>query len=212
MHTLVDVQDHDDCVQQRPPEALHAGRSRPPLFERIPPAWHQAAVAFAVLLFGVAAGGGAVLWWQARPAPPPFRADEHGVELVLFEVLPQRRHPSGRESDVSPLQIDGALLLSGGPTSTVLGIDALVHGLAVRAPSLPVTISPTGRFQPVTLEITVRDCRSARLWTPGDHPFTIRWRDEFDTTHLDTAGDFGRTVAMSLIRYTDAVCDTLRSR
>ena len=38
------------------------------------------------------------------------------------------------------------------------------------------------------------------------HPFTIKWRDEYGDPHLDRAGDFGRSMAISLIRYIDAVC------
>jgi hypothetical protein len=160
-----------------------------------------------VFVLGVAAGGGAVRWWQDRPEPPPLRVDEHDVELVLFEAVPPRPRPVGRDGDVSPLRVDGALLLSGAVTSTVLGIDTLDDSLGVRAPALPVTVSPTGRFQSVSLRIVVRDCSAATRWTPDDRPFTINWRDEYGQVHTDRAGDFGRATAVSLLSYVDAVCD-----
>ena len=162
---------------------------------------------FVVFSLGAAAGGGAVLWWQARPAPPPIRADEHAVELVLFDAVSPRTQPGARKSAFSPLQVDGALLLSGGVTSTVLEIGALDRSLEVRAPALPLTFSPTGRFQSVDLRLIVRDCKAATRWTPGDRFFTIKWRDEYGEAHLDRAGDFGRSMAISLSRYIDAACE-----
>lgn len=152
-----------------------------------------------------------MLGWQAppaspRPAPPPFHVDEHAVELMLFEVVPPRTHPSGWESDNSPLQVDSGLLLSGAATSTVLGVDTPGRSLDVRAPALPVTVSPTSRFQWVNLKIIVRDCKAATRWTPVDRPFTITWRDEDGKMHLDRAGDFDRSMASSLNRYIDAMC------
>jgi len=199
------VQDADDGVGQQPTETLQVGRSRPPLLEN---KWRQPAVAFLAFVVGVAAGGGAVLWWQAQPEPPPpSRADEHAVELILFEAEPARTHPNRPESDVSPLQVDSALLLSGLVTSTVVGIGTPGHGLDVRTPALPATVSPTDRFQSVNLTILVRDCQAATRWTPGDRPFTIRWRDEYGRAHLDRAGDFGSSMANSLIRYIDGACD-----
>lgn len=153
-----------------------------------------------------------MLWWQARPAPPPVHADEHAVELMLFEAVPPRRHPSGWVSEISPLQVDSAFLLSGALTSTVLEIDNPDHGLDVRAPALPVTVSPTARFQSVDLKIVVRDCKAATRWTPVDRPFTITWRDERGGEHLDRAGDFDRSMASSLVRYIDAVCGNPLSR
>jgi len=163
-------------------------------------------VAFLAFVLGVAAGGGAVLGWQAPPGPPPFQVDEHAVELILFEVVPRRTHPSGRGSENSPLQVDSALFLAGAVTSTVLGVEHLDRSLDVRAPALPVTVSPTARFQSVNLEIIVRDCKAASRWTPVDRPFTITWRDEDGKRHLDRAGDFDRSMASSLIHYIDAVC------
>lgn len=207
------MQDPDDGAAQQPTETLQVGHSRPPWFEKVVPAkWRQPAVTFLAFLLGVGASGGAVLSWQDRPAPPAFHADEHDVELVLFETVPPRTHPTGRESEISPLQVDGALLLSGGLTSTVLRIGALDRSLDVRAPSLPVTVSPTGRFQSVNLKIIVRDCKAATRWAPADRPFTIRWRDEYGKAHVDRAGDFGRSMAISLIGYIDAVCDNPPNR
>jgi len=167
-------------------------------------------MAFLAFVLGVAAGGGAVVGWQAppgtpRPAPPAFHVDEHAVELMLIEVVP-RAHPSGWASENSPLQVDSALFLAGAVTSTVLGVDNLDRSLDVRAPALPVTVSPTARFQSVNLEFIVRDCKAASRWTPVDRPFTITWRDEDGKRHLDRAGDFDRSVASSLIHYIDAVC------
>ena len=202
----LDVQDPADGGAQQPAETLQVSPSRPSLFEKVPAKWRQPAVALLAFLLGVAAGGGAVLWWQARPAPPPIRVDEHAVELVLFDAVRPRTHPDAQKSDFRPLQVDGALLLSGGVTSTVLEIGALGRSLEVRTPALPVTVSPTGRFQSVSLRIIVRDCKAATRWAPGDRPFTIKWRDEYGDPHLDRAGDFGRSMAISLIRYIDAVC------
>ena len=102
--------------------------------------------------------------------------------------------------------------MSGGSTSTVVEIGALDRSLDVRAPQLPVTVSPTGRFQSVELSIIVRDCKAATRWAPTDRPFTVNWRDEYGETHLDRAGDFGRSVAISLTRYIDAVCENPPTR
>ena len=137
-----------------------------------------------------------MLWWQDRPEPEPVRVDEHAVELVLFDVV----------SGSSPLQVGGALLLSGGVTSTVVEIGALERSLEVRTRDLPVTVSATDRFRSVTLGIIVRDCEAATRWVPGERPFTVRWRDEFGEVHLDRAGDFDRSMARSLVRYVDAAC------
>lgn len=143
----------------------------------------------------------------SRPASPPSFVDEHDVELLLFEVVPPPTHPSGWEPENSRLHVDGAVFLSGAVTSTVLGVTNADHGIDVRAPALPVTVSRSARFQSVTLEIIVRDCTAARRWTPVDRPFTITWRDEHGMRHLDRAGDFDRSLARSLTRYIDAVCD-----
>jgi len=167
---------------------------------------------FLACVLGVAAGGGAVLWWQAArsappplQAPPPFQVDEHAVELLLFEAVLAQTHPTAW-SEISPLHVDSVLLLSGDVTSTVLTINGPA-GLDVRAPALPATVSPSGRYQSVNLKIIVRDCRAAARWTPVDRPFDITWRDEYGKEHLDRAGDFDGSMANSLIRYIDAVCD-----
>ena len=123
---------------------------------------------------------------------------------MLFEAVPPQ--PTGSKTEVSPLQVDSAFLLSGGLTSTVSTISTLDPSLDVRAPALPVTVSPTARFQSVKLKIIVRDCKAATRWAPVDRPFTITWRDEYGMEHLDQAGDFDRSMARSLIRYIDAVC------
>lgn len=201
------MQDHDEGGAQQRAETLQAGPSRPSLFEKIPATWRRPEVALLAFLLGVAAGGGAVLWWHARPAPPATRAHEHAVELVLFGVTPPRTQPGAPRSEFSPLHAEGALLLSGGTSSTVLQIDALDRSLEVRAPDLPLTVSPAGRFQPVDLRIIVRDCDAATRWAPGDRPFTIIWRDEFGGAHLDRAGDFDRSLAVSLVRYIETLCE-----
>lgn len=169
-------------------------------------------MAFLAFLIGVGAGGGAVLWWQARPVPLPARTDEHAVELVLFGVVPPSTRPGASKAGVRALQVDGAVLLSGRVTSTVLEIGSLDRSLEVRASALPVAVSPADRFQSVDLRLIVRDCEAASRWAPDDRPFTIEWRDEYGRAHLDRAGDFGRSTAISLIRYIDAVCDGPRSR
>jgi hypothetical protein len=202
------VQDPDDGARQQPTETLQAGSSRPPLFQKVPTAWRQHGVTFIGFVLGIAAGGGAMLWWQARPEPPPpFHPDEHAVELILFEAPLPRTSPSGRESAISPLQVDGAVLLSGLVTSTVIGIGTPDDSLVVRAAALPVTVSPTARYQAVNLKIIVRDCKAATRWTPVDRPFTITWRDEYGRAHLDRAGDFGTFIANTLNRYVDRACD-----
>jgi len=208
----VKVQHPDNGGAQQPAETLRVGPSRPSLVTRIPAKWGHLAVVFLAFLLGVAVCGGAVLWWQDRPTPPPIRVDEHAVEIVLFDAVPPQVHQGARISDVSPLHVDGALLLSGGVTSTVFEIGALNRSLDVRAPELPLTVSPTGRFQAVTLRVFVRDCRAATQWAPGDRPFTIEWRDEYGEAHVDRAGDFGRSVAVSLTRYVDSVCTKPFSR
>ena len=162
---------------------------------------------FLALVLGLAAGAGAVLWWQARPEPPPFRADEHAVELVLFDALRPHTLSNSQRTEFSPLHLEGALLLSGGVTSTVLEIGAPHPSLKVRVPALPVTVSSTARLRSLQLRMTVRDCKTASPWTPGDRPFTIKWRDEYGQVHMDRAGDFGRSTAISLARYVDAVCE-----
>lgn len=169
-------------------------------------------VAFAL---GLAAGSGALLWWQERPATPPptdpvdRRAvvDEHAIELVLFDAAPPRRKPEGAGSGYRPLRVDGAVLLSGLLASTVLRIETPARGLRVRAPALPVRVTPTARFQPADLRLTVRDCDAATRWTPTDRPFIVEWRDERGLEHVDRAGDFDRAVADGLTRYVEAVCD-----
>lgn len=169
-------------------------------------------MAFLALVIGLAAGAGVVLWGQAGPAPsptapsPPIRADEHAVELVLFEAAPPRRRPRDAGPEFGPLHVDGATLLSGLVSSTVLRINNADDSLGVRAPALPVRVSPTARLQSVELKITVRDCRAASQWRPVDRPFTITWRDQYGQAHLDRAGDFDRSIARSLTRYIALVC------
>jgi len=197
------VRDPDDGTTEGPTETLQAGPSRPPLFPSLPARWRQRAAAPVALVLGVVAGAGTVLWWQLEPAPTPFRADEHDVELILFEAV---RNPGGTGSEAGPLRIDGALLLSGTVASTVSRIETTAPSLDVRAPTLPVTVSPTDRFRSVELWISVRDCETATSWAPTDRPFTIAWRDEFDMAHTDRAGDFDRTIANALLRYIDEVC------
>ena len=197
------MSDPGDHTAQRPTETLQVGPSRPPLFQKVPARWRQPAVALAVFALGVAAGVAATTGGEEpEPKADPFRVDEHAVELMLFAVAPPR-------TAGNPLQVDSAVLLSGAVTSTVLAVRPLDRSLIVRAPALPVTVSPTARLQSVTLEIVVRDCRAARAWTPTDRPFTIRWRDEHGRSHLDRAGDFDRSVARSLTRYVDSVCGNL---
>jgi hypothetical protein len=176
------------------------------LFQKVPTQWRRHALAFRAFVLGVAAGGGAAMWWQAPPAPAPFRADEHAVELLLFEAVPPRTLPREWESKNSPLRVDSAFLLSGAVTSTVLTISNADQSFDVRVPALPVTVSPTARFQLVKLEIIVRDCKAATRWAPADRPFTIAWRDEYGKRHLDRAGDFDKSMTSSLIHYIDALC------
>lgn len=201
---MLDPGDH--TAQQ--PETLRAGPSRPSLLQKVPARWRQPAALVLVLALGVAIGAGAVVGWQDphRPAPPEFHADEHAVELLLFEVAPLRTRSGGSESEDGRLEVDSAVVLSGAVTSTVLGVQILDRSLDVRIPALPVTISPTARFQSVQLEIIIRDCTAATRWTPDDRPFTITWRDEHGKSHLDRAGDFDRSMARSLTRHIDAVC------
>ncbi len=148
-----------------------------------------------------------MVWRQTGLEPTPFRADEHAVELVLFQAVPAQSSPSGREPQVGPLYVDSALLLSGLVTSTILTITVSGSGLDVRVPALPVTVSPTGRLHEVALEVIVRDCKAAKRWIPGDRPFAVTWRDEYGKVHMDRAGDFGPSMADSFTRYIDAVCD-----
>jgi hypothetical protein len=196
----------DDHTAQQPTETLQVGPSRPPLFQNVRTRWREPAGTFLAFVLGVAVGVGGVLWWQARPAPTPVRADEHAVELMLLDAVPPPTHSNGRTSGTSPLHVESAFFLSGAVTSTVSEINNPDHSVAVRAPDLPVTVSPGARFRALDLEITVRDCKAATRWTPADRPFTITWRDEYGKVHLDRAGDFDRALARSLTRYIDAVC------
>lgn len=164
-----------------------------------------------VFVLGVAAGVGAVLGWpdpQQRRAPSEFHADEDAVELILFTAAPLRTRPSGSESEDGRLKVDSAVVLSSALISTVRRIQILDPSLDVRAPALPVTVSPTTRLRPVDLEIIIRDCAAASRWTPLDRPFTITWRDEYGTSHLDRAGDLAGSMAGSLAQHIDAVCGT----
>jgi len=175
------------------------------LLQKLPNQWRRHAVALLAFVLGVATGG-ATMWWQEAPAPTPFRADEHAVELLLLEAVLPRTLPSRSLSKNSPLQVDSAFFLSGAVTSTVSTISNADHSLDVRAPALPVTVSPTARFQPVQLKIIVRDCKAATRWAPVDRPFTITWLDEYGKRHLDRAGDFDKSMAGSLIQYIHALC------
>ncbi|MGH8527690.1 MAG: hypothetical protein ACREXY_26785 [Gammaproteobacteria bacterium] len=202
-----DHRDLGDHIAQQPKDALQVRPTRSQLLARMPAGWRQPAVGLLGFVLGVAAVGGALLARQALPDPSPFRADEHAVELILFNATPPRTPERGSESEKSPLRVDSALLLSGLQPSTVAKIGTTAgQGLGVRAPDLPVTISPTDRFQSIDLEIIVRECKGATRWTPGDRPFVITWRDEYGTLHTDRAGDFDRSLGRSLIRYIDAVC------
>ena len=201
-----DVHDPDDGGVQQPTETLQSGPVRPAVWERIPARWRHHAASSIAFLVGVTAGVGAVVWRQPGPEPAPFRNDEHAVELVLFQEVPARSHPSGREPPVGPLHVDSALLLSGLVTSTIVAITASSSGLDVRVPALPVTVSPTGRLHEVALKVAVRDCEAAMRWVPGDRPFVITWRDEYGRVHMDRAGDFGLSIADSFTQYINDVC------
>jgi hypothetical protein len=181
-------------------ETLQSGPSRPPVWERVPAKRRALAVVLVALVLGVVVGAGVTVWRQSEPEPATFRPDEHAVELVLFQELPS--HSSERS-----LHVDGALLLAGLVTSTVVAISASGSGLGVRISSLPVTVSPTRRFQEVALAVVVRDCKAAMAWTPRARPFVIAWRDEYGREHMDRAGDFGPSMAESLTRHIDAACD-----
>jgi hypothetical protein len=204
------VRDPDDGTTEGTTERLEAGPSRPPLLAPVPATWRRRAAAPAALVLGVALGVGTVLWWQAQPTPPTpprFRGDEHAVELILFEAVPSETMPRGAGSRTS-LRFDGALLLSGQITSTVFSIELLGQSFDVRAPRLPLTVSPSDRFRSISLRVSVRDCERAIRWEqPGNRPFVIMWRDEFDRTHTDRAGDFGSSTGNALIRHIHAVCD-----
>lgn len=201
------MRDQDDDIALQPAETLESGPARPSLFSRVAFPWRQPVAALLAFMLGVAACAGTVLWWQGRPEPPPFRADRHDVALILFEAEPLRTPASGRYAENRPLQVGSAVLLSGPLTSTILRIGSPTSlGLGVRAPALPVTVSPARRFRSVSLQIIVRDCRSATRWTPRDRPFTIRWRDEYGKLHDDRAGDFDGSLARALLRYIAAVC------
>jgi hypothetical protein len=181
------------------------------VWERIPAKWRPPAAFLVAFVLGVTAGVGAVLWQQTEPEPVPFRADEHAVELVLFQEVSARTHPTEHEPQAGPLHVNSALLLSGLVTSTIVAITAPGSGLDVRVPALPVTVSPTGRLHEVALKVIVRDCNAAMRWIPGDRPFAITWRDEYGRVHMDRAGDFGLAIADSFTRYINVVCDNSNS-
>jgi len=210
------VGNRDEYSAQQPPETLQLGPSRSSLLQKLPAPWRQYAAASLAFVLGVVAGGGAMLWWQSQPAAPPSEEradqqprwfDEHAVELILLEPAAPRTPPSGSKSEASLLHVHSAFLLSGAMTATVLSIDSPDQRLDVRVPALPVTVSPTARYQLVDLELIFRDCKAATRWAPVDRPFTISWQDEFGREHVDTAGDLDRSTAASLIRYIDAGCD-----
>lgn len=189
----------------QPAETLQVGPSRPPLSERVPDRWRLPLVVGVSLLLGAVAGAGAVLWSQADPPErAPFRGDEHAVELVLLEVAPGR--PGTGSTSAPTLHLGAGLLLSGVVTSTVLSIDPPGDWLEVRAPALPVTVSPSGRFRSLDLELVIGDCEPATGWTPRDRSFTLTWRDEHARLHLDRAGDFDKTLGRALARHVDAAC------
>lgn len=181
------------------------------MWERVPAAWRTPAAALVAFVLGVAAGMGTMAWRQSGPEPAPLRVDEHAVELVLFRAVPARSRPGASQAT---LHVDGALLLSGSVTSTILTIRASGSGLGLRVPALPVTVSPTARLQEVVLEVVVRDCGAAMRWAPKDRPFVITWRDEYDRVHTDRAGDFSPPMSAFFNRYLAAACDepTRRSR
>jgi hypothetical protein len=200
-----------DAAQQAT-ETLQVGASGQRSSEKGPTSRRQVAVVLAFIV-GVAVGGGALLRWQARPAEPAFHGDEHAVELVLFAAAPAGSRAGRSGSHADPLHVDGGVLLSGSVTSTVLRISTPGRSLGVRAPALPVTVSPTARFRSVELRLTVRDCRAASRWALDvDRPFTIAWRDEDGRVHLDRAGDFDRSLAISLVGYVDSSCDNRGDR
>ncbi len=193
------MRDPDDGSTEGATERLQAGPSRPPLFPPLPVRWRLRAAAAGVFALGVAAGVGTKLWWQEDPETPPrFRGDDHSVELVLFEAV--------APDDTGPLLVRGALLLSGSITSTVSSIELLGKSVDIRTPRLPVTVSPSDRFQSFTMRITVSDCEVAGRWGPADRPFVIEWQDGLDREHTDRAGDFDRSIANELLRYIDVVC------
>ncbi len=192
------MRDPGDPTGQQSTETLQVRPSRSPLFRRVPTRWSQPAVVLLAFVLGVATGGGAALWQQARPSPHPvhsLRVDEHAVELILFEAERPRTSSSGHGSVIRWLQVESAVLLSGLVTPTVLKIDHPGLAFDVRAPALPVTVRPATRLRSLDLKVIVRDCRAASQWTPGDRPFTITWRDEHGRTHLDMAGDFDTSTA-----------------
>jgi hypothetical protein len=190
-------------------DRLHVGPSRPAWFEKAPlhPSFRQTALALLLLAIGTAIGGAVASWWHPPPEPRPTHVDEHAIELVLFDAVSPVLRPQDQETDVGPLRVDGGLLLTGGVAVTVLEIGAPDPGLEVRAPALPASVSPSARFQTLSLRIDVRDCTSASRWTPGGRPFTISWRDEYGRSHLDKAGDSEPSMATSLTQYISAVCD-----
>lgn len=206
--------DHDDHSGQGQSETLQGGPSRPPLLHRFPARWRPPAVAVVAFVLGVAVAGAVVLGWQA-PTPPsesadrqPGSFDEHGVDLILLQAPRPRPPSSGSRTEVDTLQVASAFFLSGDLTSTVLRIEAPERSLDIRAPDLPVTVSPTSRYELVNLEIVVRDCRAATRWRPEDRPFLITWRGENGQEHLDRAGELDRSMATAWTILIDAVCHT----
>lgn len=104
------------------------------------------------------------------------------------------------------MHVDSGLLLSGLVTSTVMSIEMPGDLLTVRARGLPATVSPDRRFHPITLEITVGDCESARGWSPPDRPLAITWTDELGRWHMDRAGDSVPAMADTIARFIEEVC------
>lgn len=211
--------DRDDPTAQLP-ETLEVGNSRPPA-GRPPARWWRDSAAILVLLVGVALGAVAVLVWQDRAgSPPPADSDdqrsqpfdEHAVELILLRTVPPETPQGKAAAETDELHVAGAILLSGIVTSTVWEINDTSHGLDVRSPSLPVTVTPATRYQFLTLRIVVRDCKKATRWRPaaGTRPFTVAWRDEGGKEHLDRAGDFDLPVATSFAHHIAAECTSNR--
>lgn len=195
-------------------ETLRGGPARPPLFERIPVRRRLPLVA--VLAFALGAGGaGALVVGRQATSPPvqnsssePGSFDEHDVELILFQASRARPRGGSSQSRGRVVHLESAVFLSGGLTSTILTVEALEPSLDIRASALPVTISPSNRYQLIALEIIIRDCEAANEWTPADRPFFITWRDELGKEHLDRAGEFNPTTATSLTREVNNACRT----
>lgn len=208
------MSESDAHSEPDPSETLRGGPARAPLLEGVQARWRLPVVA--VLAFALGAGGaGALIVGLPAPSPPTQNPsgesgsfDEHDVELILFQASRARPRGGRSASRGRAVHLESAVFLSGGLTSTLLTIEALEPSLDIRASALPVTISPSNRYQLIVLEIIVRDCAAATQWTPSDRPFFITWRDELEKEHLDRAGEFNRTTATSLTRQVETTCRT----